>query len=732
MKSIKFILVSSALLIASGSIFACGPYRYSDYTINSVFRIVKPNTGYFDDTYLNGRYLYENDWEDNNIKEWQKIAGMKIDEDDIAEVVYGWDIPALKQIDYLKELKTNNQFLKYLHNKKETEIVEYLILAKRCEQARPQYSKQSDKWWYPSKEDLEVGNELQSVIDEALAYKGKRLKTRYLLQALRAAFSLEKYDFCEELWTKNISKQPQSEAKKMCAGLIGRIYFQKQDYRQAIKYYALTDDYDSFFMCSDKITGNKSLYSRFKMLYAYRPRDSRMAIFLEKICHEAEDCANYKNYQSYSKYYLSNRKTFIEIRDLALKAALNDRFDNPAMWQFAASYLTLLDGDTGLANKYLDEAKNLRGTEFVKRQIETFALQSSIYTAAQCDSLFESLIPEIRELENVKGRPFNKYSREYGGIWTEIYTKPMMWWYPNNASVNGIEKSDMEKITPAWLISKYMQLKEYTKVLLLATASNTVIQHFSSFYGTDIYFWMDILPVENLIEYKNLRDSGGNTGLEKYLLARCTLSDDFLNELIGTKYLREQRFEQAIPYLSAVSETYIKKMNLYDYFHLDTFRKIYKKRKLYKPYPAYKLNYAQRMVALQHKIDSLPAGYNKAQALVDYGVALKRSVQEGESWAITDYFLGGCCDYNDLRDDFPPAWKYKILADAEKCLKQAERNSKSREIAAQCFLARKISYHEDFTEMRDFRQNFAGSNAEKQFKAECDNYASYSLQFQTK
>jgi len=64
-----------------------------------------------------------------------------------------------------------NTFVKYLRNTNDTEIVNYLLLAKRCELTRPKWVNSSDKWWYPNKEDIKTGNDLQSIIDEAIAYK---------------------------------------------------------------------------------------------------------------------------------------------------------------------------------------------------------------------------------------------------------------------------------------------------------------------------------------------------------------------------------------------------------------------------------------------------------------------------------------------------------------------------------------------------------------------------------
>ena len=717
------------------------------YMNKSPFRITES-------VYDDWPYNNSDDSVNNNIAEWLNMVDKNVDGWDIRKVVYDFTLNQLEDMLNKQAVSSNpiyrNTFVKYLRENKDSEMVDYLLLARRCEIARPKWFERSDKWWYPSKHDIKYGYDLQYILEEALAYNGTRLKDRYLLQAIRAAFTMKNYDLCFSLWKNKIGRLPNSVVKRMCAGYLGKILFQQGNYRDAIEYYAITNDYESFFWCAEKMIKNYSDIEAIKILYKYQPSSYRLAKMVQDVCHEAEDNANRKDFGEYRQYYIANRNRYIELRDFALQTATKNSNNNPAMWQYVAAFLTFLDGDAPLATQYLDDANGMKGTPFVKNSISNFMILANAHTAAQCDSLFESLLSELMKLEKVKSEPFEKYAENLfyswtaGSISTPTYKNPSLWWYPSRLEDQyNFEKNEMTKITPAYLIPKYLALKDYTKVLLLAMSSNswTVTESLSeyySFYDTDIYFWPDVVPVENVVEFQELLNTGGRDEFERFLLARCCINNDFLNELIGTKYLREAQFEEAIPYLAKVSHHYIKNMNLYRYFRKNPFHeRIFLKRRAFeKPYPAYKLNYAKRMLTLKEEIQNTRNAEKKASAMLQYAIALRRSLPSGEAWALTDYFLGVTCkfEYNDLRNVIKDEWHNTRLKESDKMLEQAEKLTKNPEIKAQCYLAKNYSYYTnngyydatlDNAKYLHLINNHAETQTVKQFMSECDTFHSY-------
>jgi len=725
MKSVKYLLVSLLFLFYIKG-FSCWYPTYSpgEYTMF-----------YADNT----TFQWTVSLDEINIKEWRKLIKNQATIDDIKEVVYEYSIRDMEKIATGKLNKEDalykNSFVRYLQKNNDMEIINFLILAKRCEVAR---ANRADKWWYPTKEDLN-NYDLQAILDEALAYKGTRLKNRYLLQAIRATYTMRNYDLCLNLWENQIKKMPQSAVKSMCMGYIGGIEFRKGNYEKAIQFYNESNDQDSFWWCAKHLTKENSTVERIKILYKYQPSSAELAFMIEKVCRDAEGSAN---------YYLKKRARYIELRDFALRVAAEKRSDNPAMWQYAAAFLTFLDGKATLALQYSEKADRLQGTPFIKEKNKIFQIMLEAYVAKKYDADFEArFLPKLQWLDSLIVRGATKDFAYSDWDTKNNYSQ----YYPFDM---------MRKITLAVMVPKYQKQKDYTKALLLAGMASERMRLLVNFkhietrtgwgdkkykwntdYSTDIFNYMNEFPVENVIEYQQLLQSGGRNEFEQFLIARCYKNDDYFNELIGTKYMRLEKFDVAIPYLSEVSNQYIKTMNIYSYFCLDPFREVYERKKLHKPYPAYKLNFAKKMLVLQQKMQTEKNKEKKAIATWQYAIALERSVSQRESWALTTYYMGdGYDNYNNTFND----WEKSLLKRSEHLIAQTGetiRNSEDSIIRAKydwykdvrytwpysyCCKTGKYLYQPNETYM-NFSEKHKDITLLQPYLSGCDAFASYVL-----
>jgi hypothetical protein len=229
---------------------------------------------------------------------------------------------------------------------------------------------------------------------------------------------------------------------------------------------------------------------------------------------------------------------------------------------------------------------------------------------------------------------------------------------------------------------------------------------------------MDMFPVENVIQYQQLLQFGGNNEFECFLEEKCLKNDDYLNELIGTKYLRLEKFEEAIPYLSKVSNRHVENMNVYAYFHSDPFREIYENRNTKKPCPAFKLNYAKKMLKLQQEMKSEPSKEKKAKATWQYAIALKRSVSELESWALTTYYMGD--GYGNFWNTFND-WKKPLLNHSEKLITQTVKTMEKSDNSA---IHAKYDWYNKTT-YEDFIEKHKTTIHLQQYLSECDYLNSY-------
>ena len=170
-------------------------------------------------------------------------------------------------------------------------------------------------------------------------------------------------------------------------------------------------------------------------------------------------------------------------------------------------------------------------------------------------------------------------------------------------------------------------------------------------YGCYTFQLMNSLSPEAVIDYKrNLRSK---SEIDRYLNAVARTDDDYLNELIGTLYLREADYENAEKYLSMVSPAYQYKLNTYVYLKRDPYtdRSDYQMKDYFEniywgsnPEPTLsymedvKLNFARMMRKWKHDMAHLPDPNRRGLAQIRYAIGYINSFTV--CWALTSYYKG--------------------------------------------------------------------------------------------
>jgi tetratricopeptide (TPR) repeat protein len=635
---------------------------------------------------------------EQNIVEWQRYTAGKANFDDVWDVVYRYSLVDMEQINNKQNAMKKNSFAKYLMDNNDIEAINYLILAKKCEMQR---SKRRDPWWYPTKDDLK-NNDLREILDEALAYKGSKFKARYRLQALRAAYTMGEYDLCLKLWHNHIKRQPASAVRTMCEDYIGGIYFKRGDYETAIRHYANTmQQSESFWWCVDNMTKAKSDIDRIGILYRYCPTSPELAVMVQKICREAEQLANRKIFiKETDSSYLKNRDRYITLRNFALQAATEGRSDNPAMWQYAAAFLTMLDGDTQSAFQYIAKAAQMRGTTFVKDNIKVLHLMLDAMTGEYDEEFEARILPQMKwldgkiwkKLSELEKQDFKKYPDHYYSTF-------------QNYSFDYFNDM-MRKITLSVMAPRYRNKGQPVKAFMLTGMASERLRTLSGFrnvgycetcwrnkcddmnidFYTDIFQAMDAAPVEDVIAYRDALRQGGDGEFERFLAARCYQHGSYFNELIGTKYMREEQFDLAVEYLSKVPAAYDTTLNIYPFFRFDPFREdfhIGRSHRFIKPAPGYKRKYARQMLALQNGMNTAPNEHAKNLATFQYAVGLMHATID--CWALLHYkqgILWHTGDYFQINERNP-----KMEAHCSELFEQVLASSNNIELKARCLAA---------------------------------------------
>lgn len=749
MKSIKFIIIELFLItVCLPEVEACWSPEYSPGEYY-VFKVYDENN----DSINNGQ-------EEENVAEWQTYTSKKATQDDIYQVVYNY---STLDMEYLLSLMdkgiyqtdNKNTFVQYLFSTKDRDAIALLLLAKKCYNYR---TKRDDPWWYPTKEDLKYGD-LQSILDEALAYKGTALKQRYLLQAIRAAITMGEDDICMELWEKQIKNSPNSVIKRMSQSYIAGILFRREKYEEAAPLFIGSGDETSFWWCANQLTNSKTDIQKIEILHNYSPNSPSLAKMLQQIVFEAERAGNIKRFVNdqpdwylewYSDNFRQNRKRYISLRDLSLKIARQGKTDNPAMWQYAASFLTMMDGKPLYASKILKQSANMKGTPDIKEKIKIFQFMLDAINGSYDTAFEQKILPQLKWLDQkirtnitdeVRKKTIEDTWMMHGNYSYYYYNDMMRKIAISIISTNYLKRRNAVKAAAfagmgTELLPKLIGLREtslndkYITVTLEEYRKDTV--NWNMDYSNELFLMLDTIRVQDVIAYKDYLFSGGKTELDRFLIERCYKNKNYFNELIGTKYIRAMQFDKAVAYLKNVDDYYEKTLNIYKegYLNDDPFYPPWVGREK-KTIKNKKLNFCIKMNDLKNQIRSTRNKNEKAQYEYKYAIGLAQIISN--NWALAAYGRGN--HTHDIENHYD-LYSYKFNNQVNKYLTLAQKRSSDKNLQSQCIYARSWLYWDIDSDYDSQNQEYTYKPARKMkylFSLLAKNYAGtpFVLEMQT-
>ncbi len=616
---------------------ACGPYVPESPATFPMYRVYVPEN-------TNDPAI------DINCIEWQKLVGAPIPIKDIYQVVYKYSIPDMERIDSListsskQKTVSGNQFAAWLIQKKDREIVRFLLLAKRCEQTRHILF---SPWYYPEKEDPVIGD-LADIQREALSYKGSRLRERYLLQAIRATFSLGNYEQCIELWHNQLKKLPKSYIRDKAEAYIGGAYERLGNKEEALFHYIESESIEN---CSYDL----------ETVYTYAPDSKRLAYCLQQELGKV------------TRQSSINEERVQELLKLCKQVVREKKTQNLAMWQYTAAFLIDYVGYPEIASEYLKKAYKMPGNQIIKESIQVFQLYldavNNTFSADDEKRILSGLKWLDKKMEQTirKGEPVSTYKIFWGT--KEYFTDMMQRITVSILAPAYIKQGNVARAAALADIAKerYLQLhqqvyfyepdsyKELTQDINQLRLSTTIENPID--YKSNSFILLDTVSAQDVKNYHTLLFSTSLSDFDRFLVERCYKDPDFINDLVGTKFIREGKYEEAIPYLTQVSKQYQKRLNVtknldlidsIGYSQLDPFNEPWLKRvKIKSNQEYYKLEFAREMYELEQTIQQECNPEQKAMALYKYATGMYNSVSF--CWNLSAYKYGSyisSCEYN--------------------------------------------------------------------------------------
>ncbi len=715
MKSLGYLCISLILLAITNEAVACrGPwYTPKGYYMYRVYNNLPNPTNDTENQSPN---------EGKNCEEWQKLTSETIPLEDIYQVVYKMDLESFETLYDNRGGKYQNKFVEWI-NKKDTAILDFLLLAKTNEYIRV---KRNSRWYYPS---MKIGARmtLEEIADSAISVKDSRLRDRYLLQGIRALFSLSKYEKCVELWEDEISHwSDENLMRQLIQPYVAGAEFNIMHSEKAIEYFAQLGDIQSMLYCLGRSGEKLSIIDALEFVCEYAPNSRFIEETLQEYIREIEPLG-----QFYWEDELEKTPELDQLYNLCLKMGRSNKSNNPAMWYYTAAFMDDLYGNTASASRLLSLAEKSRSSDYIKESIKIFR----IYLDAKLlpyDSYYENrLFSQLKWLDtkiqsNIDDNVSRKTARGYLLFNCESY------YYWNDM---------MRRILLAEVCPRMIKSGKTTRALQLANMAdnrllNLVNKHevydwmegkvvhyytMSSYrystnfnphdYSNSFFEMIDSIGVDNAIKYVK-RVNKPHSDFDLFLNSRGYVESDYLNDIIGTQCLRHMRYQEALEYLGKVSEAYKTHQNVYMQYEPFSFEP-----KEINTKSDFRYDFAREMYSLEQGIKLTAEPNRKALLMVKYAIGIRNSFDL--CWGLTQYYRGTSywgqvCEKRDWEND-----EHTLLAleKADKTLKRAFEIVTDDETAA--------NIHYELCHYLTVARIYPNTQKGTLVKGKCDNLCDY-------
>ena len=649
--------------------------------------------------------------------DWQRLAGAPgISLEDISEVVFNYSAGMLDGIGPKTYIK--NGFEKYLADNDRKDIIGYLKTAKECEEARGRYN---SRWYYPCAEDG-LSSTLEEIRDRCLseAAAGGQLSSRYVLQALRAMTTLQEYPRMDSLWRSAGPSIPDGVIREMCLDYMARVDFETGSKETAVRYYAERDDISSLQFCLKRMNGKApGCWDILEQMVRFDPdnielRRMMQEWFTNNVMHSYTG-DSYSERMSMQIISIANADRICRICDTALGVK---SCRNPAVWLYVKALALDLSGRSREAVAVNDKAALSAGDDFIWDSIRVLSIYLDAKNSAY-DSAYEArLLRDLRWLDaKITGNITDDVRNAIkDGAWELRVNKSFYYW---NDMLKKIilgevcpRMIDRGKGTLAIRLANMADNRLLNHVDCLKTryhSSITMTQYrnsklFNCFdYSNGLFQIIDAeVPVQVLEKY--VRSLGGSlTGLERFLDDRGYTNKDYFLDVIGTRYIREMKYEEAVRVLEKLPSSYQYRLNTSEYMDRDPFQTAFNESGL--QYPDYKLGFARRMAEDRRRMTGNFGPDERGRAMIDYGLGLKSSFSY--AWALTAYFNGFLDDYE--HDD--------LIKTGERYIRNGLAMIRDREVKAQELLRLQARL--------EIVQHYRSTSAGYYVLTHCDEYKDY-------
>lgn len=717
----RFIILSTVLAMAVASALACGPWIRPSYYMFSAF-----NRNQMGETYTRGLLEY-----------WLQYCD--------AQTLTPYDIEGLAwvspQIDDFE--KSENELIRSARYKNDEEMMQYLNLL--CSYLHVCDNVKGDTWSYPTKQELQTRNTTVNYIyNRARSYTGTRLKPQYDLLAMRSLMILKDYPNIIKWWDTRVSKTPSSVFKDMARGIYAHALLNTGKKREACEIYAELGDMRSIkWVMQD----NRNLEG-IKAEYKANPNSPTLVYLVQDYVNSAQSTLEglrgmeaslasgftydgFENEVNEARRAAANLGQFIPFAQQVVK---EKKTQVPALWMSAAGHLNALMGNNKEGIKLLDQAMKLKGTQRMLDNARVCRLMATVKDAQPTTQYKDYLLGEIKWLEIVEANEFEE-AFHYGN--TDNHYSEML----NNLCYDYLGPKFIKQgdVNLGVLLMSWCDYRE--KILYDG------YDNYAYTYARDNYWAVDSLTSSQMIAYQKYLNGGASGKLEQYLIDTGNLeqygNEWYFADQIGTKLIREGRFEEAIPWLEKVDVDYLSILKISAYMAHRNYKQprwffnqtgVNQDEEPMTVKSNQKLDFCRDMVKAINLVANT-TGEKRARAKYDLATMCFQASCKGNCWYLSRYansVYDEPLEYREEKD---------LVGEAVRLLDEAAAEATSFDLKQQCLYASAFipwgkpyltyDYDEDYNQIprydkstHDYKAHTALANFYMDNRKQCSSYVS--------
>lgn len=376
---------------------------------------------------------YTSRFNDDMVAEWNTFLGGKIRKDDLNYLIV--NDSARTELTNLYEVAFNKKKPAFanrnidLKNKKVKDFLEFMYYAKQIER----HSTISyDYWDYENRAIPQVTPELIRIMEQKFEQtRDEFLKNRYWFQTMKACFYSGSRSQTVSFFEKTKNSVPKNTLYYRGLSYVAGVYYKEKNYVKANYLYAIVfdkcpalrvvtaynfhpqdqSDFNAALQLAQNNDEKTALWAllgyyadervAIEAIYALNPKSEHLEYLLTRLVNKEEMRLNEETFQSVPEYK-QKVKTKLDKEKLTLinTIAGDAKTAKPYLWDIAAGYLNIFNGDYKRAEQLFDKAGNKAPkSELSDKQLRLLKLINKLSSQTKMNVEAETLLlPDIKWL----------------------------------------------------------------------------------------------------------------------------------------------------------------------------------------------------------------------------------------------------------------------------------------------------------------------------------------------